>query len=226
MEEIDLLNLVYDPSPLKKYLRNGTQIKNLASSSLRFHFQDGTILLPGPKGSNPLPWLPLFDHQEAHTLALENCNSECLFQLPNNIQTLTLCNYEDLGRVGSWLHAQNLPPQNRTLFYEGGYKDLVPTFQGKITEDLSHFLLPLNQDISILSAQNPHLRSFGFDFDHQQERDVLKREDLHFMLWTSSNHNHYLARTQHPRHEHRLYEQKEKGTVLPWFDQESYLSRL
>lgn len=98
-----------------------------------------------------------------------------------------------------------MPPNDRTLQYEGYYSDVVPVFQGKVTLDLQYLNLPLVQNISQLSESNPRLKGFGFDFDHQRSKSILQRENLDFTLWSSGIHNHQISQVQYPAMNHYLY---------------------
>jgi hypothetical protein len=204
-EVINCLGLVSDASVLKPYLKNGLAIANLANSSQTFYLSDGRVSLQGNNHSNSLPWLGLLDHDVVKTIDLKGFNYECLSRLPKNINAVHFYDYADLKRVDEWLHDESLPSSDLVLDYKGGYSEYIPVFDKKVTRAVRHFVVPLNQDIEQFCVLNPHIKTIGFDFDHQRDRKVLESQPVNFVVWSSHPHNHKMGKTQYPHHNHRLH---------------------
>lgn len=202
MQEINVSSqLVSDPSGL--ILNGNCRVHGLRNSSLTFRLEDGVISLEGE--GNPLPWRALFATPRAHSLRTSNCNSDCLYFLPENIKTILVDRYADLHAISGWLHDPHPREKGLTIEYDGAWEGrLAPLVHTKITSEVEHLLLPFCGGIEEMASVNPHLRSFGFDFDHSVRDEVLEREDLHFHIWSLHPHHHYIARRKHPRHTHRL----------------------
>lgn len=210
MQEINLSSqLVSDPSGLA--LPSNCRVRGLRNSSLSFVLENGTITLEGE--GNPLPWRGLFATSHAHTLRTTNCNSDCLYFLPENIRTILVGRHSDLHAIASWLHDPHPYEKGLTLEYDGKYEGrLPPLVSSTITREIEHLLLPFCGGVEELATLNPHLRTIGYDFDHTVRHEILEREDLHFHLWSLHPHHHYIATKKHPRHTHRLFAQRASET--------------
>lgn len=194
--------LLTDPSGLA--LNRDCHVRGLRNSSLTFELKDGIISLLGE--GNPVPWRPLFATPRAYAVRTGNCNSDCLHDLPENITTVLVDRYADLDVIAGWLHNPYSLEKGLTLEYDGRYEGrLLPLPFEKITREVSHLLLPFCGGVEEMSRVNPHLVSFGFDFDHSVETSLLEQEELRFVVWSLHPHHHYIARKTHTKHTHRLF---------------------
>jgi len=179
--------------------------RRLSESSLKLKVIDGVASLQGERLGNSLPWLPYLDNESIHSIELRGWNSECLHRLPKNIVEIVIHDYNDLSRVADWLHAQDLPSRDLSLVYDGPYAEDVPSFEKPLTKAISHFVLPLRQNLQLLISNNHHIKTLGFDFDSQTDRSVLERGDVDFVLWSSHPHALEMAKDMYPQHSHQLY---------------------
>lgn len=202
MQEIVCNQLISDPGGIS--LKKNCRVRGIRGSSLVFELEDGIITLKG--NGNPKPWKSLFSTPYANAIRTQNIDSDCLYFLPENINTIIVDNYQDLNSISEWLHNQYAPSRSLCVEYDGVYEGIMqPLLLPKITTEVAHLLLPFASGIEDMVKANPHIKSYGFDFDHNPDHFILERKDLQFSIWSLHSHNHYLSTRIHPEREHRLF---------------------
>lgn len=209
LNTIRLNNDVRDPSLLKEHLEDMTDIEELRESSLVFQYRDGVCKLyneKDDKGANCMPWYPILRTPKIHSMFIDNLSQDFLSLLPPNITTLYYSSHKHLFPISEWLEegrVENLDTELR-LKYLGNWDKYVPSFS-KINRNIHHLEVPLSQNLNQLLECNPHLKTVGYDFDHQEEHSVLERKDVDFVLWSSHPHNIHIAHQLHPSKRKILY---------------------
>lgn len=204
MQEILCNQLVSDPSGIT--LSKNCRVRGIRGSSLVFELEGGIITLKGR--GNPNAWTKLFSTPHAKAIRTQNLNSDCLYFLPDNIDTIIVDSYQDLNSISEWLHNAYSPKRELTVEYDGTYEGLLPPLiLPEITKEVSHLFLPFSSGIEDIMKLNTHIRGYGFDFDHNVDQSILETKDTEFLIWSLHPHNHYLSTRLHPKHQHRLFSQ-------------------
>lgn len=202
---IDLRNKVDNPSCIINHLEENIDVKGLSNTSLVFQLRGGVVRLWQKRKEefHCMPWISLLSSPLVHSLFLENISVEFMNRLPLNIKTLYYTNHRDLLMLTEWIEdgrVENFRSELR-LKYLGKWDTHLPSF-GRVNRHLVHVETPLQQHIGDFLETNPHVRTVGVDFDHQENLESLHRTDVNFVLWSSHPHNIHIA--------HKLHENKKK----------------
>lgn len=105
-----------------------------------------------------------------------------LDKVPSNVKILSFDSYNDLSRCTEYLYSSK---RGYICLYEGRHSRRPPVFNGKLNENIEHFLIPLVQNPVKFLEENPQVKSLGIDFDHNEHLAKLRSIDASLVFWTS-----------------------------------------
>lgn len=209
MSVIQLHENLSNPLPLVAHLEGSIDITGLKETSLVFQYRDGVVRLYNEtrdEGVNCMPWLPIIRTDKIHSIFLDNLTEDFLHFLPQNITTFYYSSHKHLMPLTNWIQegrVENLDTEVR-LKYLGPWEKYSPVFS-VVNRHIRHLEVPLSQDINSLLSNNPHLKTVGYDFDHQQDHSVLKRNDIRFVIWSAHPHNMHISHQLSPDNKKILF---------------------
>lgn len=151
-------------------------------SELRVEYGKATIVTPYIQhGMDITHHLPKLRDSEITAVSSAYLESS-LDKVPSNVKILSFDSYNDLSRCTEYLYSSN---RGYICLYEGSHSRKPPVFNGKLNENIEHFLIPLVQNPVKFLEENPQVKTLGIDFDHNEHLAKLKRVEASLVFWTA-----------------------------------------
>jgi len=148
-------------------------ITGLRGSDLDFYLLMGTCELRNDyqdsvSEEDSYVWLKVITalSSSIQSFYVDNLSGSMLYQFPLTITKLIVNDFELLGpSLSDWLtDSDDIPTREMEIIYQGPKTSVIPVFN-HVNPNISYLLLPLNQDIFVLSSNYPRLREIGVNGD-------------------------------------------------------------